>query len=430
MKNHVVNLIFSVCGVSLTGMKQRVFHREAYLRKLRPFYRSDLIKVISGIRRCGKSCLLLSVMEELRAEGVPEEAIVYLNLDRRGFKNIRRAEQLEEAIAARLPEKAEQVYLFVDEIQNVADFEPVLNAFREEGISIFATGSNSYLLGGELATKLTGRHVKFDLFPLSFREWLDMRAFFGKPEMADRTAAFTEYIRHGGFPKTLEFDDAEARETYVGSVVEQILHKDVRRRVKIRNRAVFDKVRTYLVNHFGAPTSLPNLEREFRERQGLPVTQRTLKRYWDILEKARVLYPCRRFDLKSRKSLRGGEKFYLADTGIYFAANTDHRIPYGPVLENLVFTHLKCEGFQVSVGRIGALECDFIVRRREEYAYVQVAMTIADSDTEEREYAPFGKIRDHYPKVLLTLDPLLQHRDGVRHLNLLDVLTGKESILP
>ena len=147
-------------------MKERIFHREAYLRKLRPFYRSDLIKVITGIRRCGKSCLLLSVMEELRREGVPEESIVYLNLDKRGFKSIHRAEQLEEAIAARLPEKAEQVYLFVDEIQNVADFEPVLNAFREEGISIFVTGSNSYLLGGELATKLTGRHVEFDLFPL------------------------------------------------------------------------------------------------------------------------------------------------------------------------------------------------------------------------------------------------------------------------
>ncbi len=416
-------------AVILSAMKQRVFHREAYLRKLRPFYRSDLIKVISGIRRCGKSCLLLSVMEELREEGVPEEAIVYLNLDKRGFKNIRLAEQLEEAIAGRLPAKAEQVYLFVDEIQNVADFEPVLNAFREEGVSIFVTGSNSYLLGGELATKLTGRHVEFDLFPLSFREWLDMRAFLGKSATADREA-FAEYIREGGFPKTLEFDGAEARETYVESVVGQILQKDVRRRIKIRNRPVFDKVRTYLVNNFGAPTSLRNLEKEFREKQGLPVTQRTIKRYLDILERARILYPCPRFDLKSRKSLRGGEKLYLADTGIYFAANTDHRIPYGPVLENLVFTHLKREGFQVSVGRIGGLECDFIVRRREEYAYVQVSMTIADPATEAREYAPFEKIRDNYPKVLLTLDPLLQHRDGIRHLNLLDVLAGKASILP
>ena len=411
-------------------MKQRIFHREAYLRKLRPFYRSDLIKVITGIRRCGKSCLLLSVIEELQRNGVPAEAIVYLNLDKRGFKGIRRPEQLEEAIASRLPAGADQVYLFVDEIQNVEDFEPVLNAFREEGVSIFVTGSNSYLLGGELATRLTGRHVEFDLFPLSFRDWLDMRDFLGKPPVADRNAAFADYIRGGGLPKTLEFDDPEARDTYVESVVEQILHKDVRRRFKIRNRPVFDKVRTYLVNNFGSPTSFANLEEEFRKRQGLPVTQRTLRRYLDVLEKARILYPCPRFDLKSRKSLRGGEKLYLADTGIYFAAGTDHRINYGPVLENLVFAHLRSEGYRVSVGRIGNLECDFIVRRREEYAYIQVAMTISDPETEAREFAPFAKIRDNYPKVLLTLDPLLQRRDGIRHLNLLDVLSGRESIFP
>ena len=411
-------------------MKQRIFHREAYLRKLRPFYRSDLIKVITGIRRCGKSCLLLSVIEELQRNGVPAEAIVYLNLDKRGFKGIRRPEQLEEAIASRLPAGADQVYLFVDEIQSVEDFEPVLNAFREEGVSIFVTGSNSYLLGGELATRLTGRHVEFDLFPLSFREWLDMREFLGKPPDADRNAAFAEYVRGGGLPKTLEFDDPEARDTYVESVVEQILHKDVRRRFKIRNRPVFDKVRTYLVNNFGSPTSLANLEEEFRKRQGLPVTQRTLRRYLDVLEKARILYPCPRFDLKSRKSLRGGEKLYLADTGIYFAAGTDHRINYGPVLENLVFAHLRSEGYRVSVGRIGNLECDFIVRRREEYAYIQVAMTISDPETEAREFAPFAKIRDNYPKVLLTLDPLLQRRDGIRHLNLLDVLSGREAIFP
>ena len=412
-------------------MQTPLFHREAYLRKIRPFYRSDLIKVITGIRRCGKSCLLLSVMEELRRNGIPEEAIIYINLDKRGFKNIRTPDQLEAAIDARMPKKAEMVFLFVDEIQNVEGFEPVLNAYREEGnVSVFATGSNSYLLGGELATKLTGRYVEFDLFPLSFREWLDMRAFFGKPTIADRNAAFSEYIRFGGFPKTLEFDDPAARETYVESVVSQILQKDVRRKFKINNRLVFDKVRTYLVNNFGASVSLTNLEEEFRQRQRLPVTQRTLRRYLDVLEKARILYPCPRFDLKSRKSLRGGEKYYLADTGVYFAGNADGRINYGPVLENLVFAHLRSEGFRVSVGRIGNLECDFIARRGEEYYYLQVAMTIAARETEDREYAAFANIRDNYPKYLLTLDPLLQRRDGVRHCNLFDFLSGAVQLRP
>ena len=412
-------------------MQTPLFHREAYLRKIRPFYRSDLIKVITGIRRCGKSCLLLSVMEELRRNGVPQEAIIYLNLDKRGFKNIRTPDQLEAAIDARMPKKAEMVFLFVDEIQNVEGFEPVLNAYREEGnVSVFATGSNSYLLGGELATKLTGRYVEFDIFPLSFREWLDMRAFLGKPTIADRNAAFSEYIRFGGFPKTLEFDEPAARETYVESVVSQILQKDVRRRFKINNRPVFDKVRTYLVNNFGASVSLSNLEDEFRRKQRLPVTQRTLKRYLDVLEKARILYPCPRFDLKSRKSLRGGEKYYLADTGVYFAGNADGRINYGPVLENLVFAHLRSEGFRVSVGRIGNRECDFIARRGEEYYYLQVAMTIAARETEDREYAAFENIRDNYPKYLLTLDPLLQKRDGVRHCNLIDFLDGAIQLRP
>ena len=330
-----------------------------------------------------------------------------------------------------MPHGAGQIYLFVDEIQNVEDFEPVLNAYREEGnVSVFVTGSNSYLLGGELATKLTGRYVEFDLFPLSFREWLDMREFLGMERIADKRTAFSEYIRFGGFPKTLEFDDRMARETYVESVVSQILQKDVRRRFKIHSRPVFDKVRAYLVNNFGASISLANLESEFRRKLHLPVTQRTLKRYLDILENARILYPCRRFDLKSRKSLRGGEKYYLADTGIYFAGNVDGRINYGPVLENLVFTYLKSEGYRVSVGRIGNLECDFIARRGDEYYYLQVAMTIASRETEEREYASFANIRDNYPKYLLTLDPLLQKRDGIRHCNLLDFLDGTVQLHP
>ena len=412
-------------------MKTPLFHREAYLRKLRPFFRSDLIKVITGIRRCGKSCLMLSIMEELRQEGVHENAMVYLNLDKKGLKGIHRPEQLESAIDALMPKDVEEVFLFVDEIQNVENFEPVINAYREEGnVSVFITGSNSYLLGGDLATKLTGRYIEFDLFPLSFREWLDMRAFLGIRGDSDKNEAFTEYIRHGGFPKTLEFSESSAREEYVGSVVSQILQKDVRRRFKIRNRPVFDKVRTYLVNNFGAPVSLGNLENEFRRNKQLPVTQRTLRRYLEILEKARILYPCPRFDLKSRKSLRGEEKYYLADTGIYFADNADGRINSGPVLENLVFAHLRSEGYRVSVGRIGNLECDFIARRGEEYYYIQVAMTIASRETEEREYASFGKIRDNYPKYLLTLDPLLQRRDGVRHCNLVDFLSGKVQLQP
>ena len=160
------------------------------------------------------------------------------------------------------------------------------------------------------------------------------------------------------------------------------------------------------------------------------ITRETLVRYVDILKDAKILYECERFDLKSRKSLNGEKKFYLADLGFFFATNVDNRVNFGPALENVVFTYLKSEGFRVSIGRIGKLECDFIVRRHDDYAYIQVAMSVAAKETEDREYAPFGMIRDNYPKILLTLDPLRQQRDGIRHLNLIDVLTGRIPLLP
>ena len=410
----------------------KVYPREFYLRKLRPFYKSDLIKVISGIRRCGKSCLMLSVIEELKANGVTDKDIIYLNLDKRGFKGIKKPEQLEKTIGSLIAD-GDYKYLFIDEIQNVRDFEEVVNAFREEGnVSIFITGSNSYLLSGELVTKLTGRYVEVDMFTLSFEEYLGMKRFLGKDVDASISREFTQYLRHGGFPKALEFDDQEAKASYLRNVVEQILVKDVKKRCKIRNRIVFEKVRRYFINNFGSMLSLENIEAYFNEVEKTRVKRETLKRYLQILEDARILCRCPRFDMKSRKSLRGEGKYYLADTGIYFATNADGRINYGPVLENVVYVYLKSRGYDVSVGRIGALECDFIARRGEDYYYAQVAMTIlSEADdgksTEDREYRPFEHVRDNYPKYLFTLDTLLQKRDGVRHLNLVDfIASGQE----
>lgn len=403
----------------------KVYPREFYLQKLRPFYRSDLIKVITGIRRCGKSCLMLSVVEEMRRNGVPEKDIIYINLDKRGFRGVKSATQLEELVLKASKGKSFK-YLFVDEIQNVKDFEEVINAFREEGnYSIFITGSNSYLLSGELVTKLTGRYIEISMFPLSFYEYLEMQRFLGKKIGGGTSEAFNEYLRTGGFPKTLEFDEPAAKALYLQNVIDQILKRDVRGRCKIRNRIVFDRVRSYFVNNFGMLLSLENIYRYFNDVEKIAVKRETLKRYLQILEDARILYRCPRFDMKSRKSLRGEGKYYLADLGIYFATNTDGRINYGPVLENIVYVYLKSRGYEVSVGRIGTLECDFIVRKAEDYFYVQVAMTIMnDKATEDREYRPFEYVKDNYPKYLLTLDALLQNRDGVHHLNLIDLISN------
>lgn len=399
----------------------KLYHREQYLKKIRPFYDDDLIKVITGIRRCGKSCLMATIVEELRDRGVEDKDIIYLDLDKRGNRSIKTPDQLEDKIESLLADD-DFKYLFIDEVQNVRDYEEVVNAYNSDGgFSIFITGSNSYLLSGELMTKLTGRYVEFEMFTLSFSEFLDMKRFMGK-EVGDAQIEFDEYLRYGGFPRSLEYDDPEAKARYIEDVVGQIVDKDIRTRNKIRNIDTFNRVMTYVINNYGAPTSLTNLHDYFTKSERIAVERRTIAAYIQMLVDAKVLYRCERFDLKSRKSLRGEEKYYLADPGIYFARNVDVRLNYGPSLENALYVYLRSRGYKLSVGRIGKLECDFIARRRNAYAYIQVSMTIADRDVEEREYRPFGYIRDGYPRYLFTLDPLLQERDGVRHLNMVSFM--------
>ena len=406
----------------------KLFHREDYLKKLRPFYDSDLIKVITGIRRCGKSCLMLTVIDELKERGVSDDHILHLNLDRRGYKSIRKPDQLE-AIIASLDGVPGLKYVFIDEVQNVVGFEEVVNAFREEGdYSIFLTGSNSYLLSGELATKLTGRHVSFEMFTLNFAEYLDMKRFLDLEPISSLNAEFDSYLRFGGFPKALEFDSAEAKLTYTEDVISQIMEKDVRGRRKIRDRDRFDRVSSYVINNFGSPTSMTSIASALRSPSLPNLKSTTVKGYIETLENAEIINQCQRFDLKSRKSLRGLEKYYLSDLSIYFVRNTDARVNYGPCLENILYLYLRSKGYSLSIGKIGELECDFIARKRDSYAYIQVAMTIADPATEDREYRAFSHIRDGYPRYLFTLDPLQQNRDGVHHVNLIEFMAENRDL--
>ena len=399
----------------------RLFPRENYLKKIRGFYHdAGMIKVITGVRRCGKSCLMQCIAEELRAEGVDDEHIVFFDLDRYGNRSVKAPEQLEALIEPLLAISGTK-YLFIDEVQNVEGFEDVLNGFRTEGgFSIFITGSNSYLLSGELATKLTGRYIEFEMQTLDFGEYCQMKRFLGLPVNPNPVSEFDTYILEGGFPKAMDYPGLADKRAYVAAVIQEIFEKDIRRRVKIKNVSVFNQVRDYVINNFGATTSLSNIQSDLESKQGVKVKRETLARYLQILEDAKVISKCVRFDLKSRKSLRGEQKYYLADLSFYFALNTDNRINYGPVLENIVYRYALSQGCKVSVGRIGKLECDFILRNPEMgYAHVQVAMTImADRATEEREYRPFGQIKDNYPKYLLTRSDPIQHRDGIIHANI------------
>ena len=404
-----------------------LFKREKYLKKIRPFYHSDdIIKVITGVRRCGKSSLMEMIAGEIRETGISDNHIIYLDLDKRENRKIKTPDELEALIESKIKNPGMN-YLFIDEVQNVAGFEEVINGFRSEGgISIFITGSNSYLLSGELVTKLTGRYLEFELFTLSFEEYEQIKRFYGKPVNPNLSAELNQYILEGGFPRTVQIDDLAAKRTYVTGVVNEIFEKDIRRRVKIKDKAAFETVRNYVLNNFGATTSIKSLT-EALQKNGIKITRATVSKYITALVDAKILYECNRFDMKSKKALAGEKKYYLADLSFYFAGNTDNRINFGPVLENIVYVYCRSLDYSVSVGRIGKLECDFILRNIEnEYSYVQVAYTIMQSeDTENREYGSLEQINDNYPKYVATTDYMLQKRKGIKHINLMEFMINE-----
>ena len=404
-----------------------LFKREKYLKKIRPFYSSDdIIKVITGVRRCGKSSLMQMIADELRQNGVKDDDIIYLDLDERKNRKIKTPDQLEALIeSARIDDGHK--YLFIDEVQNVEGFEEVLNGYRTDGgFSIFITGSNSYLLSGELVTKLTGRYLEFEMFTLSFEEYEQMKRFYGRDVNPNLSVELNRYVLEGGFPRTIEIDDIAAKRTYVTGVVNEIFEKDIRRRVKIRDEAAFETVRNFVINNFGSTMSVKSIT-EALQKNGLTITRATVTRYISALVDAKILYECSRFDLKSKRALSGEKKYYLSDLSFYFSQNTDNRINFGPVLENMVYIYSRSLDYSVSVGRIGKFECDFILMSPEsDYSYVQVAYTILEStETEDREYRPLESIRDNYPKYVVTTDYMLQKRNGIRHVNLMDFMVSE-----
>ena len=406
-----------------------LYPREKYLRKIRGFYHeTEIIKVITGVRRCGKSSIMKLAIRELLSSGVSESNILYLHLDKRPYAGIKTPKQLDKLIEKLSKGLVGKKYLFIDEIQNVDGFETVINAWREErDYSIFLTCSISYLLSGELATKLTGRYIEFGILPLTFEEYIRMKAFLGKSVSTDRQEELERYILEGGFPYALKLNFIDEKRTYTQNLIEEIYEKDVRKRIRIRNRASFDIVMKYFINNFGATTNVQNIVEDLK-REGNPIKINTVYRYIEALKNAKVLIECDRFDLKSRKSLKGEKKYYLSDLAFYYAYNTDNQINYGPVLENILHNYALSLGYRVSIGKIGKLEVDFILRDNYmNYSYVQVAYTVLSSKrTEDREFAPLEDIRDNYPKYVLTTDRLRQRRKGILHMNITDFMCNEK----
>ena len=409
----------------------KIYKREEYLKKIRGFYDDDMIKVISGIRRCGKSFFLKSIIKELIEKGVKEKDIIYIQLDKKGYKNVKTPEQLEKIIDEKIIDD-DFKYLFVDEIQNVKNFEPLINAYREEeNMSIFITGSNSYLLSGELITKLTGRFIEIEMLPLSFYEYVDMKKFLNKEVNNNIYLEFEEYIRSGGFPKSLYYDKFEEKTKYISSVINQIFEKDIKTSNRINDKDLFEQVEKFIVNNFGEIISVQSICNYLKGELKINTDRRTIKRYLDILQKAKIIYPCELFDIKSKSVMKGDKKYYLADLSIYYALNTDARINYGPVLENVLHNYLLSKDYSLSVGKIGKFECDFIARKGvEDYFYIQVSKNIDDKKTEEREYRPFYKIKDMYPRFLFVLDMVLQRNvNGVKNVNIVDFIYNNLELL-
>lgn len=407
----------------------KLFKREKILKKIRPFYEAtDIIKVITGVRRSGKSTVLELIKRELISNGVPASNIIDIDLDSKKYKAIKTSAKLEKVIDDLSFNKEGLLYLFIDEIQNVHDFEEVINAYRGEGnYSIFITGSNSYLLSGELVTKLTGRYLEFELFTLSFDEYVEMKKYFNQNINENLILELQEYIIYGGFPRALLLDEVNAKRTYTSGIVKEIFEKDIKRRVKVRNVHTFEIVTNFIVNNFGATISVNSIRKSLLNT-GIRVSHETINRYIQILKDAKIIYECERFDTKSKRALAGEKKYYLADLSFYFMLNTNNEINYGPCLENIVYIYARSLDYAISVGRIGKLECDFILRNNKlDYSYVQVAYTILSSkETADREYRPLEAIKDNYAKYVLTTDYLLQKRGGIIHANIMDFMTSHQ----
>lgn len=408
----------------------KIYKRETYLKKIRGFYNdSEMIKVITGIRRCGKSTLLDMIVNELKEQGVDDKNIIFIKLDKKSYKNINTPEELEKLLESKITDD-EFKYIFIDEIQNIKNFEPVIESYRLEGCySIFITGSNSYLLSGDLITKLTGRKIEIEMLPLNFYEYIEMKKDLGR-QVDSIYEEFEKYIKIGGFPGVLNYEDYESQIAYVKNVLNDIFEKDIKSNEKIKNREMFESVLKYVTSNFGSEISVNSIVKYY-EGLNEKIDYRTIERYIDILINAKILYPCENFDIKSKQVLKGEKKYYLADLSIYYSLNTDNRINYGPVLENILHNYLISKNYSLSVGKIGNLEVDFIVRQgNDNYYYLQVSKNIENDKTKNREYAPFYEIKDLYPRYLFLLDLIINENvGGIKNVNIVKFISNNEDLV-
>ena len=399
--------------------------RENYLRAIRPYYEADLIKVITGVRRAGKSVILESIRDELSASGISSDHIIYINLEDFDYEGITTASDLNKEIKSHITDNG-RYYLFIDEIQHVEEFEKALASFRATlNASIFVTGSNSHLLSGELATLLTGRTVEFEILPFSFSEMKEYFELNGKP--FDDEMIY-DYLKWGGFPLRFDFSEESDISRYLSNLYTGLLNRDILTKKSRVDRKIFMDVAMYVLSNAGKEFSAENIMNYYESKNHRSVGQRTVYNYIEKMQKAFLVHPVQKYDIVGKTALQSKQKYYAVDTGFRTIHTNTINFEDTFFLENLVYNELLFQGFTVFTGKTHKGEVDFVAIRNGKKCFIQVSYLMTSQSTIEREFGAFSSITDASPKYVLSLDKIDLSQNGIAHMNIVDFLLHRQSL--
>ena len=400
--------------------------RTDYLNELNKWKDEQVIKVVTGIRRCGKSTLLEQFQTELVSNGISREQIIAVNFEALEFEELLDYKKLYAYIVDRIvPDKKN--YVFLDEIQMVNDYQKAVDSlFIRDNIDIYITGSNAYLLSGELATLLSGRYVEINMLPLSFAEYRS-----AKTDGSD-DAAFADYLRLGGLPYIVTLDDAnEKADTYLEGIYNTIIIKDIEERQKRKDKggkrnindiALLKNIARFLASSVGNPVSIKSIS-DYITSSGRKVSQNTVSEYVSALVEPYIFYPVERYDVEGKQLLKQNQKYYISDLGLRRYMVSKKYYDLGFSLENIVYLELKRRGYRINIGKVGSTEVDFVTEKSGSITYIQVTASMTDEKTFERKMAPLKAIKDNHPKMILTLDRFTAgNYEGITVKNVIDWL--------
>ncbi|MDD7641561.1 MAG: ATP-binding protein [bacterium] len=401
--------------------------REMYMSRIRPFIGTELIKIMTGIRRCGKSVMLELIKQELIEFGVNPAQFVSINFEDMNYTHLQTAKALHDEITQRAADIDGKAYLFFDEIQEVKDWEKCINSFRVSlNCDIYITGSNAKLLSGELAPYLGGRYVEFVIYPFSFAEFMELYKTIAPDEPIPK--CFQKYLLSGGMPylANIRYADEPSRQ-YLHDLFNSVQLKDIVKRNKIRDVDLLERIIAYVMANVGNTFSAASLAKFLKSEQRT-VAPETILNYIKYCCDAYLIYQVKREDLQGKQILASNEKYYIADHGIREAVFGGNMKELNLTLENIVYMELLRRGYKVTVGRYGDKEIDFVCHKRDEKLYVQVTYLLASDDTIQREFGVYDNIRDNFPKYVVSLDEFDMSRNGIKHRNIRDFLLAEEWI--